>query len=219
LAQIGPVARAGTPAQFLPVGTGRNLLKFAIGELHQAAPQKTDRIAMPAGAAFGGLVVNMDGCTLCLACVSACPTSALTANEDRPMLRFAENLCVQCGLCQATCPEKVIALDPRIDFAAWAAPPVVIKEEEPFHCISCGKPFGTKSTVERIAAKLKDKHWMFAGENAKRIAVISMCDDCRVEAVMNESFDPHGAPQRPAVRTTEDYLRERETADEKDPVN
>jgi ferredoxin len=219
LAQIGPVARAGTPAQFLPVGTGRNLLRFAIGELHQAAPQKTDRIAMPAGAAFGGLVVNTDGCTLCLACVSACPTSALTANEDRPMLRFAENLCVQCGLCQATCPEKVIALDPRIDFTAWAAPPVVIKEEEPFHCISCGKPFGTKSTVERIAAKLKDKHWMFAGENAKRIAVISMCDDCRVEAVMNESFDPHGAPQRPAVRTTEDYLRERETADEKDPVN
>jgi hypothetical protein len=59
---------------------------------------------------------------------------------------------------------------------------------------------------------------MFAGENAKRISVISMCDDCRVEAVMNESFDPHGAPQRPAVRTTQDYLLERETAGEKDPV-
>ncbi len=135
------------------------------------------------------------------------------------MLRFAEDLCVQCGLCQSTCPEKVIALEPRIDFAAWSAPPVVIKEEEPFHCISCGKAFGTKSTIERITARLEGKHWMFSGENAKRIAVIKMCDDCRVEAVINESFDPHGAPERPAVRTTEDYLRARQQAGEKDPVS
>jgi ferredoxin len=195
------------------------LLKFAVGELHRAAPIKTDRIPMPPRAPFGGLVVNTSGCTLCLACVSACPTSALSANTERPMLRFAEDLCVQCGLCQSTCPEKVIALDPRIDFAAWSAPPVVIKEEDPFHCISCGKAFGTKSTIERIAARLEGKHWMFAGEHAKRIAVIKMCDDCRVQAVMNESFDPHGAPQRPAVRTTEDYLRERELANGNDPVS
>jgi hypothetical protein len=36
-----------------------------------------------------------------------------------------------------------------------------------------------------------------------------MCEDCRVAAVTEEDFDPHAAP-RPAVRTTEDYLRERE---------
>jgi ferredoxin len=219
LAHIPARAGGGTQAQFLPLGTGRNLLKFAMGELYRAAPQKTDRIPMPAGAPFGGLAVDTDGCTLCLACVSACPTSALTANEERPMLRFAEDLCVQCGLCRTTCPEKVIALEPRVDFAAWAAGPIVVKQEEPFHCISCGKAFGTKSTIERIAAKLEGKHWMFTGENAKRIAVIRMCDDCRVEAVMNESFDPHGAPERPMVRTTEDYLREREAAGEKDPVS
>lgn len=219
LAQIRSGSGAAGKAQFLPLGAGRNLLKFAVGELYRAAPRKTDRIPMPPRAPFGGLVVDAAGCTLCLACVSACPTSALTANEERPMLRFAEDLCVQCGLCQATCPEKVISLEPRIDFAAWTAPPVVIKEEDPFHCIACGKAFGTKSTIERIAARLEGKHWMFAGENAKRIAVIKMCDDCRVEAVMNESFDPHGAPERPAVRTTEDYLRERDQAKGKDPVS
>jgi hypothetical protein len=37
-----------------------------------------------------------------------------------------------------------------------------------------------------------------------------MCADCRVEAVVNESFDPHAAPQRPPVMTTEDYLRARD---------
>ena len=61
-----------------------------------------------------------------------------------------------------------------------------------------------------MLAKLGEKHWMFQGANAKRLDVIKMCADCRVEAVVNESFDPHGAPQRPPVMTTEDYLRARD---------
>jgi ferredoxin len=126
------------------------------------------------------------------------------------MLRFTESLCVQCGLCESTCPEKVITLEPRLDFKAWDAPLRVLKEEEPFHCIACGKPFGTKSSIDRVLAKLGEKHWMFQGANAKRIDVIKMCADCRVEAVVNESFDPHAAPQRPPVMTTEDYLRARD---------
>ena len=35
-----------------------------------------------------------------------------------------------------------------------------------------------------------------------------MCDDCRVAAAAEESFDPYGAPNQ-TVRTTDDYLRER----------
>jgi hypothetical protein len=37
-----------------------------------------------------------------------------------------------------------------------------------------------------------------------------MCEDCRVVVMAEEQFDPFGAPKRPPVRTTEDYLRERE---------
>ncbi len=99
---------------------------------------------------------------------------------------------------------------PRLDFKAWDAPLLVLKEEEPFLCIACGKPFGTKSSIDRVLAKLGEKHWMFQGANAKRLDVIKMCADCRVEAVVNESFDPHAAPQRPPVMTTEDYLRARD---------
>jgi ferredoxin len=152
-------------------------------------------VALAAGAPFGGLDHNAEGCTLCLACVSACPTHALTDNPERPMLRFTESLCVQCGLCAATCPEDVIALKPQLDFAAWDSPRRVLKEEEPFHCISCAKPFGTKSTVERVMAKLGDRHWMFSGHaGQERLRILQMCEDCRVEAVVNESFDPHGGP-------------------------
>jgi len=198
------------PAGFVPRGAKRGVLETTFRELHLAAPAPVDAVPLAPGAPFGGVNLNVEGCTLCHACVTACPTGALSDNPDRAMLRFTESLCVQCGLCEATCPEKVITIEPRLDFTAWNAPLRVLKEEEPFNCIACGKPFGTKSSIERVLAKLGEKHWMFQGANAKRIDVIKMCADCRVEAVVNEGFDPHGAPQRPAVMSTEDYLRARE---------
>jgi ferredoxin len=197
------------PASFLPLGAARELLTTAFAELHRAAPTPVDSVALRPPSPFGGLDVRADGCTLCLACVAACPTTALSDNPERPILRFAESLCVQCGLCARTCPEKVIALVPRLDFAAWRAPARVAKEEEPFPCIRCGTPFGTRSTIERVRAKLEGSHWMFSGDNARRIEALMMCETCRIEAAVNEGFDPHAAAPRPRPRSTEDYLRDR----------
>lgn len=207
------------PASFVPRGAKRGVLETTFRELHLAAPVPVDIVPLAPGAPFGGVNLNVEGCTLCHACVTACPTHALSDNPDRAMLRFTESLCVQCGLCQSTCPEDVITLEPRLDFGAWNAPLTVLKEEEPFHCIACDKPFGTKSSIDKVLAKLAEKHWMFQGANARRLDVIRMCADCRVEAVVNESFDPHAAPQpRPPVMTTEDYLRARD-AGKRDPLD
>jgi ferredoxin len=209
LTLITPNPPAAMPASFSPVGGKRDVLRLALRELHRVAPTPTDVIALPEGAPFGRVDINVEGCTLCLACVAACPTGALQDNPDRPMLRFSQDACVQCGLCKATCPEKVITLTPQLDFRAATANARVLKEEEPFHCIRCGKAFGVKSTIDRVTAKLEGKHWMFKGQ-AQRLDVLKMCEDCRVGAVMEQDFDPYGAPPRPPVRTTEDYLRERE---------
>jgi len=198
------------PAGFVPRGAKRGVLETIFRELRLAAPAPIDVVPLAPGAPFGAVKLDVEGCTLCHACVTACPTGALSDNPDRAMLRFTESLCVQCGLCESTCPEKVITIEPRLDFRAWDTPLRVLKEEEPFNCIACGKPFGTRSSIDRVLAKLGEKHWMFQGANAKRLDVIKMCADCRVEAVVNESFDPHAAPQRPPVMTTEDYLRARE---------
>jgi hypothetical protein len=43
-----------------------------------------------------------------------------------------------------------------------------------------------------------------------------MCEDCRVAAVSEGHFDPYGAPDR-TLRTTDDYLRERDPADKRGP--
>jgi ferredoxin len=203
---------AGEPvacsASFEPAGGKRDLLRFALAELHRVAPRRPDIVDLPAGAPFGAVEAG-DGCTLCLACVSACPTGALSDDPDRPVLRFAEDACVQCGLCKATCPEKVVRLVPRLAFAAIGTSRV-LHEEEPFSCIRCGKPFGVKSTIDRIMAKLEDRHWMYR-DAPQRLDLIKMCEDCRAVAITQEGFDPHAAPVRPRVRTTDDYLQERET--------
>jgi ferredoxin len=205
---IPPVPPCPRPATFSAVGAKRDVLRLALRELQRSAPQPVDIVALPAGAPFGAVVVDTAGCTLCLACVSACPTGALSDNPEQPMLRFSEDACVQCGLCKATCPEKVITLVPQIDFRAATASARVLNQEEPFRCIRCDKPFGVKSTIERVTAKLEGRHWMFKGQ-AARLDVLKMCEDCRVAAVSEQNFDPYGAP-RPKVRTSEDYLRERE---------
>jgi ferredoxin len=202
---MAPVAR---PASFLPVGDKRAVLRFALRELHRAAPEPADVVTLPAHAPFGAVEIDTAGCTMCLSCVAACPTGALTDDPERPMLRFTEEVCVQCGLCKATCPEKVITLKPRLHFRAGSGATRVLKEEQPFCCIRCGKPFGVKSTIERVVAKLADKHWMFKG-SPERLDLIKMCDDCRVAFVTEKEFDPYGAP-RTTVRTTDDYLRERD---------
>ena len=181
-------------ASFLPPRDKRGLLIMAISELNRVAPQPAEQIDLPRGAPFGSVELDVDACTLCLACVGACPAGALGDNPDQPMLRFSESACVQCGICAATCPENAIALTPQIDFAAWQQPRRVLKHEPPFECTSCGKPFGTRSSIERITERLAD-HWMFTGEEgAKRRALLTMCDDCRTRQVVLDGFDPIDKP-------------------------
>ena len=210
LAGIGRPAAVETPATFRIIGKRRDLLRMALSELHRLAPRPVDVIALPQGAPIGAISVNTDGCTLCLSCVSACPTGALRDDPERPVLKFVEDACVQCGICQSTCPEKVITLKPQIDFRAARAPAQVIKEEAPALCIRCGTPFGVKSTIDRVAAKLEGRHWMFP-DGDKRLDVLRMCADCRVIVMSEQQFDPFaGVPERAPPRIREDYLRERE---------
>jgi ferredoxin len=150
------------------------------------------------------ITVDGDACTLCQACTGVCPTGALLDNPETPMLRFTQSACVQCGLCAATCPENAITLTPQLDFAAWDTPRQILHEEPPFCCVSCGAAFATRSGIARVQARLAD-HWMFTGaDGAQRLRVLEMCEDCRVEEIVNQGFDPHGATTR-KVRTRADY--------------
>lgn len=208
LDEFPPGEHAKSPARFDARGRKRDLLNVTLAELHAVAPAPRSRVDLPDGAPLGGLAFDVAGCTLCLSCVGVCPTGALADHAERPELSFDESLCVQCGLCAATCPEHVIALVPRLDFAARAAGRVTVKSEAPALCVSCGQPFGAQSAIDRIADKLAG-HWMYR-DDPTRLDLIRMCEDCRAERSVKAGLDPHAAPARPRPRTTDDYLRERE---------
>ena len=50
---------------------------------------------------------------------------------------------------------SVIVNGVRFDTSDAALRQRVLKEEEPYECIECGKPFGVASTIERIVAQLE----------------------------------------------------------------
>ncbi len=192
-----------TDQPILPLGSRRQITRLAAKALN---PEEAV-IALPAGAPYGSVNLDRESCTLCLSCVSLCPSGALKENPDRPQLRFQEDACLQCGICTNICPESALTLTPRLNLGDSALQPVILKEEEPFHCVECGKPFGVRSTVERLTEKLAGKHAMFQNDTAARL--IQMCDDCRVNAVYHSENNPFAMGERPHVRTTDDYISKR----------
>ena len=189
----------------LPLGGRRDVTRLAATALAGGtAPEQP--IALPDGAPYGAVVVDTGKCTLCLSCISLCPSGALGDNPDRPEVNFREEACLQCGICRSTCPEQAITLAPQLDLRASALSDRELHGEEPFCCIECGKPFGVKSTIDRITEKLSGVHSMFTNsDNAK---LIQMCDDCRVRAQFKAEDNPFQMGERPRVRTTEDYLKD-----------
>ncbi|MBY6005129.1 4Fe-4S binding protein [Salipiger bermudensis] len=192
-------APVATPVR--PLGTRRQITRQAARALHPEA----ESLALPEGAPYGAVLVDQDACTLCLSCVSLCPSGALGDNPDLPQLRFQEDACLQCGLCANVCPEDAIAYEPRLLLTEEAFDQRVLNEEEPFPCVECGTLFGVKSTIDRITEKLQ-AHPMFDGD---KLRMIQMCDDCRVNAQYHSDNNPFavGEPRRP--RTTDDYLSKR----------
>lgn len=168
------------PASFEMSSNKRTRMEFAVDHLAEHAQKHAklsfaEPIALPVAAPFGAVLVNKDKCTLCMSCTSACPASALIDNPEMPQLRFIERNCVQCGLCVETCPENAMELVPQLLLGPAAREKRVLNESQPFHCISCGKAFGTKHMIDNMFAKLS-QHSMFE-RNANRL---KMCADCRV---------------------------------------
>jgi ferredoxin len=174
--QLAPAATVAKPATFNLSPEKRTTLDFALDHL---ARHEEKTIPLPAGAPFGALTVNKQTCTLCKACIGACPESALIDSAETPSLRFIERNCVQCGLCVNTCPENALTLIPRLVIGPKAKEAVTLNEAEPFNCVRCGKPFGTKQMVDNMLGKLSG-HSMFAGG----VRRLQMCGDCRVVDMM-----------------------------------
>jgi hypothetical protein len=90
-------------------------------------------------------------------------------------------------LCETTCPEDAISLVPRLLLTAQAKEAVTLNEAEPFNCVLCAKPFGTRQMIDNMMGRLTT-HSMFAGGAALRR--LQMCADCRVVDMMDSKNEP-----------------------------
>ena len=151
-------------------------MRAAVQHLYDQSGMRQPRLPLPSGSLFGAVAVAAS-CTLCMACVAACPSGALSAGGTAPRLAFRESRCHQCGLCREVCPEKAIQLLPRMlcDPGAVEAA-TVLREAEPFRCVECGVPFAAPAMVASMQKKLMG-HWMYANE--RQLRRLQMCRTCR----------------------------------------
>jgi ferredoxin len=170
---------AVAPAAFAGLRDKRTVIRLALDHLTANMESLPEFVALAPGAPFGEIIVDTDRCTLCMACVSVCPESALNDGLDEPRLSLIEANCVQCGICKKTCPEDAIELGPRYLFNSVDARKArMLHRDTPFCCIECGRPFATGKIIEKITGKLRS-HPMFQGEGLKRLL---MCEECRVKS-------------------------------------
>ena len=172
-------------ATFKAFNDKRQTIRSAIDHIGLHCTPTSESVALAAESAFGEVSVDKTSCTLCLACVTVCPGSALQDGDTLPQLNFIESQCLQCGLCEKACPESAISLSARFLYdSEEARKPRVLNEETPFNCIVCNTPFATEQIIGRMQTKLAD-HWMFKDDNAVRR--LKMCEDCRVKDIFEQT--------------------------------
>jgi ferredoxin len=104
-----------------------------------------------------GMVMVGDGCTLCGACVTACPSEALAMEEEEnTTLTFRAASCVACGGCEPVCSENVVRVDRATRLSALAEERHVLFQDSSPRCVSCGEPIMPQAMLDRLKKSLKD---------------------------------------------------------------
>ncbi|EAJ7572033.1 4Fe-4S dicluster domain-containing protein [Campylobacter upsaliensis] len=162
--------------------TQTNRENFAVRLRHLIGDEDLGVVESGEWLRYGDLRLNVDTCTLCLACVGACNVGALIADSKENALKFNPSLCTTCGYCEVSCAEKdTLKLERSglrleksyFDFRTLA-------KDELFACVECGKEFATKKAVEKIASLMRDK---FANDEAK-LKSLYCCADCKAKVML-----------------------------------
>jgi ferredoxin len=101
--------------------------------------------------------VDAATCTGCMACVTACPTGALTHSRLKEQLRFDGSRCVKCTLCHDVCEPRAITLSPAfhpVDFLDFA--PKTLLTLRMTQCGECGALFKDEGKDPVLCARCRE---------------------------------------------------------------
>ncbi len=186
-APIAPL-EGSEPVPLNKQATKRERFATFLDEIAFRVQASLDITAVAPKSPFGQIKVNTSDCTLCLSCIAVCPTDALKAVGSHPGITFREQDCVQCGMCEKSCPESVITLEPRYNWQVNERQSRRLIHEEPAaECTRCGVPFAPQSMVTMLIERLSD-HSHYQDDAIKRL---SMCEDCRVRDIVEDVMVTH----------------------------
>lgn len=187
----------------IPFAGGRNMQSGAREALSDTLGVLMERLGNRPGIATGGTaagggitlspehpfalpVVDGDGCTLCRACATMCPTNAFKFDLEENTLSLRHIACVGCGLCEEFCPEKVITLRRELYMEPEALAYQEVARDEPIHCPRCDKVHITKRALEKVESAVLNLDSLLDTFDGKRREILRLCPDCRAVAAMWE---------------------------------
>jgi len=166
-----------------PKPLGRPIYSDKITEL--AAPLAVDRDEWTPLARLELFRVKADEnlCTLCGACVKACPTHSLTLTRDGSYrLLFNHSRCIGCNACVKICPEKALTIEKATNPSLlYSGKTIEIATSNVARCRKCGREIGPEKMIMRLDRKLAEK-----GVSKEQRENLWLCEECKKEATIEE---------------------------------
>ncbi|MGC9443400.1 MAG: 4Fe-4S binding protein [Candidatus Methanospirareceae archaeon] len=137
---------------------------------------------------FAEVAIEATKCTLCNACVTMCPTHALSKAINK--LEFDYGHCIACSMCEQACPEEVITLHPVLNLSQlMEQTPQQLIEVEFVPCAGCGELFMPKAAFDRIAQTMKTGTDEGELTIEERLELLKYCTKCRPVKAVERSLE------------------------------
>ncbi len=142
---------------------------------------------------------NPEQCIACAACTIACPSNALSMENDLELGTRTWSIfygrCIFCARCEEVCPTGAIQLGDDFELASFSREDLTIQAQFRLaSCAECGAYFASEKS-QKYVLSLLEQAGLPPQEADDRIALLHLCPECRrkndlprVKTLVQEAF-------------------------------